>query len=231
MDDLDQSAGRHPVERIEHTRGIAAFVDLQAPRQVGRPTVKLLVEIVTEPPNRLGQNDSRRDRVAERGQRNPVAPASNPRADASERDGPPDAEAAVPNPKCSSQTRSVVTEVGSPVGDDVVQPATDQAERHGPQCDVVDDAGFASPGHPSPISEHQCGDDPDDDEQRIRAERHTEEIPDTLRRTRDVRKQGCRHAVILCRTPSASSSVKDRSAGMPSLSADTKAEPTITPSA
>ena len=57
------------------------------------------------------------------------------------------------------------------------------------------------------------------------------QMPHALRWAGNVRQNGCRHAEILCLTPSASSSVSARTAAMPSSSADTSAEPTMTPSA
>ena len=156
-----------------------SLVDLQTPGQVSRPAEELLVEIVTEPADRLGENDSRRDRVAERRQRYPPQPTRNPRTDASQRDGTPDAEPAVPDPQGRKETCTFVAEVRSPVGDDVIETATDKPERHSPQRDVVDDAGFASPGRPSPVPDHQGGDDPDDDEQRIRPQRERAEDSQT----------------------------------------------------
>src|SRR4029077_13098118 len=100
-----------------------------------------------------------------------------------------------------------------------------------PQRDVVDHPGFAAPGDPASVTEHQCHDDAHDDAKRIRPDRYRAQIPDALWRTRNVSQNCRRHAVILCRTPSASSAVSDRTAGIPSFNAATNADPTMTPSA
>ncbi|CAA0092379.1 Uncharacterised protein [Mycolicibacterium vanbaalenii] len=231
MDHFDQLAGRHPVERIEHAVGVTPLVDLQAPGKGRRPTVEFLVEVVAEPSDPLGENDSRRDRVAECGQRYPAQPTGDPGTDRTERNSAPDTEAAIPYPQCGTEPCSVCAEIRSPVGEYVVHPTTDETKRHRPQRHVVDDAWFASPGHPTPVTDHQRGDDPGDDEQCVGTQRQGPELPDPLRRTRNVGEDRRGHAVILWRTPSASSSVRDRSAGIPSLRADTSAEPTMTPSA
>src|SRR4029077_18958484 len=97
--------------------------------------------------------------------------------------------------------------------------------------DVVDDPLLTAPGNPSPIADDQRHHDAQDDEQRIRPNRDHTEMPNTLRRARYVRQVSRRHAVILCRTPSASSSVSDRTAGIPSFNADPNAEPAMSPSA
>ena len=229
--DRDELARRHPVQVVQRTGSVASLVDFQAPRQRGLAAVELLVEVVPQSADRLRENDSRRDGVAEGRQRNAQAAACNPRTDAAERDRTPDAQAAVPDAQGPDQTGAALAEVLRPVGDDVVEPTADEAERHGPQDDVVDDARLAAPGDPASVTDQQGGDDARDDEQRVGAQGYRTELPDTLRRTRDVGEDGRRHAVTLCRTPSASSSVNDRIAGMPSLSADTSAEPTMTPSA
>ena len=101
--------------------------------------------------------------------------------------------------------------------------------------DVKDRIGTPQPetttGFPPPVTEHQCHHDAHDDEQRIRPERYRAQMPYALRRAGNVSQNCRRHAVILCRTPSASSKVSDRTAGIPSFNADTNADPTMTPSA
>src|SRR3954465_4674997 len=94
-----------------------------------------------------------------------------------------------------------------------------------------DTPGWPAPGHPPPVTEHQRHHDANDDEQRVRPKGHRADVPDALRRAGNVGQNCGRHAGILCRTPSASSTVSDRTAGIPSFNADTNADPTITPSA
>src|SRR4029077_16848913 len=244
MDDLDQLTRRHTVQCVERTGRVAALIDLQAPRQRRRPTVELLIEVVAQAADGLRQNDSRRERVTEGRQRNALLAAPYPRTDAAQRHRPPDAKTAVPDPqrprtprppaqtaRPPAQSRAISSEGGPPVRDHVIEPSTDQAERHGPQRNVVDDPRLAATGHPPPVAEHQRHHDPDDDEQRIRPQGHRAEMPNTLRRAGYIGQVSRRHAVILCRTPSASSAVSDRTAGIPSFNANTNADPTITPSA
>ena len=224
---------RHTVRQVgaDHATRVPALVDLHAPRQRRRPAVKLLIEVVAQPADRLRENDSRRNRVAERRQRYAAAPAADPSADATERDRTPDTQAAVPDAQRTKDPGTAVAEVLWPVGDDVVQPTADQPERHRPQRDVIDDAALAAPCLPPSIADDQRHHDADDDEQRIRPDRDRPEIPHALRRAGKVGENCGRHAVILCRTPSASSAVSVRTACTPSCNADTKADPTITPSA
>ena len=57
---------------MESLKGLIAgwsirWIDLQTPRQVRGGAEKLLVEVVAQPANGLGQHDSRRDRITEGG--------------------------------------------------------------------------------------------------------------------------------------------------------------------
>src|ERR1700730_1649647 len=157
--------------------------------------------------------------------------AANPRSDAAECNCAPDPQTTVPDLQRGQETGTVIAEVRSPVGYQVVEPTTDQAERHGPQRDVVDDALLSPAGDPPPIADHQCHDDSDDDEQRVCPDRHPPQMPHALRWARE-RSEECRHAGIPCRTPTASSSVSVPTLTTPPCPrADTNAEPTTTPSA
>ena len=231
MDDGHQLPRGHAVERIPEPRRIAALVDLQAPRQGRRPPVQLLVEVVAQPADRLRQNDPRGDRIAERGQRYPPSPARDPGADPAERHRAPNAQSAIPDPECRAQPGAAGSEICRPVRHDVIDPPTDQPERHGPQRDVIDHATLAAARLPPAITDDQRRDDPGDDAQRVRAQRNRPDEPDALCRAGDVGQRGDRHARTAWRTPSASSAVSARTAGRPSSSADTSADPTITPSA
>ncbi|SHW80348.1 Uncharacterised protein [Mycobacteroides abscessus subsp. abscessus] len=127
MHDLIDLPGRDTVEqvRVHHTGTITALEDLQTPRQIRRPAVQLLVEVVAQPADGLGQDDAGRDGVAERGQRDSVPAAADPGADATERDRAPDAEAAVPDPYGRAEAGAALGEVSPPIGHQVIQPATD----------------------------------------------------------------------------------------------------------
>ena len=146
---------------------ISSEKDFQSPRHRGLAAEKLLVEVIPETADRLRENDARRDRIAERRQRDVTTPAGDPRAYTAQRDGPPDSEATVPDTQRRSGSGAALTEVGPPIGCQVVQPATDQPERHGPQSDVVDHPALTAARYPPSITDQQGSDDPDDDEERV----------------------------------------------------------------
>ena len=231
MDNSDQLPGRHAVEGVAEPGRVASLVDLQTPRHGRRATVEFLIEIIAEPTDRLRQDDARRDRITERRQRNTAPATADPRTHSTQRHRTPDAEAAVPDPERRTQTGAALTEICRPVGQHVIQPATHQPERHRPHGDVVDHAAFAAARRPAPVADHQRRHDARDDAERIRTQRHTADEPDALIRARDVGQRRDRHARTACRTPSASSAVSARTASTPSSSAETNADPTITPSA
>ena len=180
MHDLDDLAGGHPIEIVGHAGRIQPLVDLQAPRQGGVPAVQLLVEVVSQPPDGLGQDDPGRDRVPEGRQRYPVCPATDPRSHTAKCDGAPDSQTALPNLECRTKALAGGPEIRGPVRHDVVEPATDKPKRHCPQGDVVYDAGLSAPRLPAPVTDHQRCDDADDDAQRVRAYRHRAQMPDAL---------------------------------------------------
>ncbi len=234
LHDVRELARRDAVERMwVHVTGrIPTVEDLQTPRHRGFPAVELLVEIVPEPADGLRQDDSRGNRVAEGRQRNPATPAADPRADAAEGHRAPDAQAAVPDSERCPESGSPGAPIGLPIGSQVIQPAAQQSERHSPQRDVVDHAALTAARLPAPVADHQRGDDADNDEQRVRANGQRPKVPDAPRRAGEIGGQRPQEAAARCRTPMASSSVSARNAGRPpSLSADTSAEPTMTPSA
>ena len=160
---------RDTIERVDvnHTGGIAAIEDLHAPGHGGLPAVQLLVEVVAEAADRLRQNNPRGDRIAESRQRNSPAAAGNPRPDTAESDSTPDAQAALPDLQCRANSGTTLTEIGPPVGEQVIDPPADQPERHRPQRDVVDDPAFPAAGSPASIADHQRGNDAGDDAERV----------------------------------------------------------------
>src|SRR5699024_1272021 len=122
------------------------------PRHGGRPAVELLVEVVAEPADGLRGQDAGRDGVTERRQLDPAAPTADPRTQRTDRDRAPDAQAAVPDlQRVDRFGRAIGAEVGAPVGEHVIQPAADQAERHRPHGDVEHRALLAAARYPGPI--------------------------------------------------------------------------------
>ena len=180
--------------------GVGALIDLQTPRHRGLPAVELLVEVVAEPADGLRQQDGGCDGIAEGGQPDAVPPRADPRAEGAEEHRPPDAETTVPDLQRVDRVLGTVAEIRTPVGDQVVDAATDQAEGHRPDGDVEDLAILAAPGDPAPVSPPDGDDDADDDAQRVGAEREGPDVPHALRRTRDVgqqRRGRCDHAATL----------------------------------
>ena len=79
------------------------------------------------------------DGVGERRQQDAPAAAADPGADAAERDRAPDAEAAVPDLE-RVERLPPAPKYSCVLGDDVVEPPADDAERHRPDRDVGDQA-------------------------------------------------------------------------------------------
>ena len=166
--------------------GVDPLVDLQSPRHGGLAAVQFLVEVVAESTDGLGQQDRRGQCVAERRQFDAVVARADPGPQRTEQDRTPNAESAVPDLEGVDRVLGPVPEVGLPVGGDVIEPSADQAERHRPDRDVEDLTILAAAGDPTPVAPPHGDDDPDDDAQRVRPDRHRTEMPDTLRRARDV---------------------------------------------
>ena len=122
-------------------------------------------------------------------------------AERAERDGAPDAEAAAPDVQRGDGV-AALAEVELPVGDHVVEPAADEAERHRPDRQVADLAGTAAAGDPAPLADPDGDDDAEDDAQRVAADRQRPEVPHALAGAgdgldEDLRQQG--HVVIASR--------------------------------
>src|SRR5262245_27391968 len=98
----------------------------------------------------------------------------DPHTDAAERDRTPDAEAAAPYIEGGDGV-VVASEVEVVVGDDVVQPPTDDPERDRPQGQVGDLAADAAAGLPAPLADPDRGQDARDDAQGVPADRHRPE--------------------------------------------------------
>src|SRR4029079_18083018 len=117
----------------------------------------------------------------EGGQGDAPPSAADPGADATEGDGPPDAEAALPDVERVQRT-ATVAEVRVRRGEDVVEPAADDPERHHPGGDFRDVAGAPAARHPTALAEPDGHHDPGDDAHRVGAQRHRPEVPDALGR-------------------------------------------------
>src|SRR5699024_838054 len=215
--------------------------EFQPPRQIGRTAEEFLVEVVTDPPDRLGRDDPRGDRVGNRGQGDPFAAASDPRTDTTQCDGTPDPEPPVINLENIQRVVSR-TEIELIIGDDVIEPPADQAEQHGDHSNVGDGTLRAATRYPPPFPPPDRHDDPDNDAQCIGADRQRPQLPHHSNGACDVREK-CRrvHSVhrhygspwttVDRRTPAARSSAVARTRAAPCSPAATSADPTMTPSA
>ncbi len=173
------------VDPVDHLTVRQGLVDLQAPGQAGLPAVELLVEPVAPAAAGLGERDARREGVGPGGQRHPATAGADPGADRAERDGAPDAEAALPDLE-GVPGIPAVPEVQLVVGDHVVEAAADQAERDGPDGDVTHRVLGTAPGDPAPAAEPDGHDDTDDDAEGVRAQRERPQVEDAPRRARNV---------------------------------------------
>ena len=200
MHDRDRGVvDRDAAERVGDARGrVDPAVDLQPPRQRRRAAVELLVEPVAQTPDRLRGDDAGRDGVGEERQRHVPAPAADPRPDRAERDRPPDPQPAVPDLQRVDRV-ALGAEVGLPVRGDVVEPAPDQAERHGEHRDVRDRAGLAPARDEPLLTPQHRDDDARDDADRVRADRHRTEHPHATVRAVQVRQQRGRHLATVAR--------------------------------
>ncbi len=165
-------------------------VDLQPPRQVGRPAVELLVEVVPPPSDPLCDHDGWCEGVGQRGEPDAVPATPDVGTERTERHRAPDPQSAAPDVERGPRVLPRL-EVQLRVGDHVVQPGSDQSERHRPDRDVTDGAGTAAPLPPPPVAVPDRDDDAEEDAQRVRPDRDRAEVPHRLRRARDRRESHC----------------------------------------
>ena len=192
-------------------------VDAQPPRQGRRATEELLVEPVAPAPGRLGQDDARRESVRHRRERDSLAVAGDPGPDATEDDRAPDAETAVPDLERVHRV-AAGAEVRLRRRQQVIEPAPEDPERHGPHGDVSDGPSSTAPLPPTTVAEPDGDEDADDDAERVPPDRERSEVPHPLVGAGDRRE----HPASLTpgqervRTPSASSRTSARSEPRPS---------------
>jgi len=114
------------------TGGAFGLVDLQRPGHVCGSAEQFLVEPVAPPTDGLREGDARGDGVGDGWQRHMVATRGDPRAEPAHGHSAPDAQATVPDPQGRDEATTIGAEVDLPVAEHVVDPAPDDAERHGP---------------------------------------------------------------------------------------------------
>ncbi len=95
----------------------------------------------------------------------------------------------MPRPPCqifSASTRVAAgPEVELVVGDHVVQPGTDDAERDADHENGFQAVGGTAPRTPAPVGDHHRREDARDDAERVRAQRKRADVPDAGVRARD----------------------------------------------
>ena len=171
------------VARLGLARRHVQVVNLQLPRHVRRAAVELVVEPVAPPADPLRRSHAGCGGVGERGEPDVLASAADPRAEHPERDGSPDAQAAVPDLQCVDGVLALA-EVLLPVGGDVVEPPADDAERDRPAGDVPDVLVLAATRAPAAGRDGERDEDAGHDAQGVRPNRDRADMPDGVGGTR-----------------------------------------------
>jgi len=182
--------------------GPVGRVDPYRPRQRRGPAVELLVEVVAQPADRLGDRQRRRQHVGYRSQADPPPSASDPRPQGAGGDRAPDAQTSAPEVE-RLDGMLAGGEVQLRVGHHVVDPRADDPERHRPQGHVAHHPRLAAAGAPAPFGQRQRGDDPGDDAQRVGPHRQRADMPHPLGGARQVGQDVHPTASIRVRRPHA----------------------------
>ena len=159
--------------------------DLEAPRQAGRLAEKLLVEVVADAPDGLGDQQRGRGRVAHQP---PVGtgPVHPPDPDGgADRDAAPDAEAALPD---RERPPPGVRRDVERRGDVEVDPAADDAGRDRPGGHVSDQRGIAANGPPAPPGDDHRERDRDDVHQAVEVDVQRPQVEPVDRGAGDVQR-------------------------------------------
>ena len=123
--------------RILRREITARRANLQAPRQSRRFAEQLLVEPVTPAAKRLSQQNTRRYRICKSREIHPVAAATVPGAQRTNRHGTHNADAALPNLQESPRISNIRTEIATRVSNQhVVGAGTNNARRNSPHRHV-----------------------------------------------------------------------------------------------
>ena len=125
--------------------GAVREVDLETPRQLRRPAVQLLIEIVAPTADRLGHCESGHDRIEQHQQVEVLDPSHDDHGDRTARDHAPDRETALPDLVRAGEA------LGVPVvsGEQVVHPRADNAADHDRDEDLTDLLARAAPLDPA----------------------------------------------------------------------------------
>ena len=158
--------------------------NFQRPRQRGRTTEQLLIEPVAQPADGLGDQDGRRYRIEHRGKGDPAASGDQIAAEDTECDSPPDAKATLPDLQ-RVQWVPPGAEVELVIGDHVIQPSADDAERHANDDHHLHAVRRTASGLPPTPRDDHCDDDSGDYAQRVSAEGKDADVPDVRAGTGD----------------------------------------------
>src|SRR3954469_10178754 len=114
------------MEGPRDTTGRVGRVDFHGPRQRRGAPEELLVEVVAPATDGLGQREAGRDGVGQRGVRDAVPASGDVGAERTAGDAAPDPQSALPDLEGGDRALAVRSPVELRVGDDVVEPGTDQ---------------------------------------------------------------------------------------------------------
>src|SRR3954469_24932717 len=158
--------------------GAVLGVDLEAPWQRGRAAEELLVEPVADPPDRLGDEQPRRNAVHEHRDVR-AAPSKDPHAREHARgDAAPDPQAAAPDrERAPPLARPFV-----PARGEEVQPPPDQAGREPPQRAFLHERAVAAELLPAPRRDDHRAEDGEDVADAIGAEEQRADVEAVLGR-------------------------------------------------
>jgi hypothetical protein len=162
------------------------LADLDGPRQSARLAEQLLVEVVADAPDGLGDQQRGRDGVHERAD---VRPGAAQPPDARHRAGgdpTPDAEPALPYRQRAPPGVRRDVERG---GDVEVDPRADEPGGYRPDEDVVDQGAVTAGRDPAPGGDVDRERDPDHVHQPVDVEEQRAQVDAVVRWTRDERQR------------------------------------------
>ncbi len=180
----DEQVADHLVQerRVDGRHDLPAALDLQRPRQRGGRAEQLLVEVVAQPPEDLGQGDAGRYRVGEVGHGPAPAPDQHDRGDRAEQQPAEEGQAALPDPE---DPKHIVEQEPVQVRRNVRQPRPDEAHPHGPDAHPIGELRVAAKGGVASAEERDRGDDADRDRDAVVVDGERAQLQDVARRRGD----------------------------------------------
>jgi len=185
-DELVEEGGMEGAVTLVARRPVGR-VDLEPPRQRRRPAEQLLVEVVADPSDRLGDEQPGSSGIHECGDVHTRAAQSPEPGERAGGDPAPDPEAALPD---RERAPPVVGHL-VPARRDVVQPSADETRREPPHRDVVDELAPAALLLPAPDRDRDRSADPEHVHQPIRVHEQRPEVKAVARWAGDERETHC----------------------------------------